>query len=75
MLATARYPGFQFARGRGLSQFVKDVGDVPAAVNHTDNFNHAGTFAVEDEVVTMGEQPQPKSSVTEDLSHFWLIGE
>jgi hypothetical protein len=75
MLATARYPGVQLARGRGSSQLVKDVWDVPAAVNHTDNFNHAGTFAVEDEVVTMGEQPQPKSSVTEDLSHFWLIGE
>jgi hypothetical protein len=75
MHTTAPYPGFQLARRRGLLQLVKDVGDVPAAVNHTDNLDHAGTFAVEDEIVTMREQPQPKSSVTEDLSQFWLIRE
>jgi hypothetical protein len=74
------------ARNRAISRFPigtrarvvtarQGVGDVPAAVNHTDNFDHAGTFAVEYEIVTMGEQPQPKSSVREDLSQFWLIRE
>ena len=75
MHATAPCPGFQLVRGRGLLQLVKNVGDVLAAVNHTDNLHHAGTFAVEDEIVTVREQPQPKSSVTEGLSQFWLIRE
>ena len=57
MLAAARYAGFQLARRRELSQLVKDVRNVPTVVNHSDDFDHAGTFAVEDEVVTMGEQP------------------
>ena len=33
---------------RPLSQLVKNVGDVPAAVNDTDNLEDAGTLAVED---------------------------
>ena len=75
MHATARYPGFQLARGRGPLQLVKNVGDVPAAMNHTHNLDLAGTLAVEDKVVTMREQPQPKSSVTKDLPQFRLIRE
>jgi hypothetical protein len=75
MLAGARYVGFQLARARELSQLVKDVRDVPTAVNYSDDFDHAGTFAVEDEIVPMGEQPQLKSSVTEYLAQLWLIRE
>jgi len=56
MHATAPYHGFRLVTGRGLLQLVKDVGDVPAAVNHTDNLDHAGTFAVEDVIVPLREQ-------------------
>jgi len=44
-------------------------------MNHTDNLDHAGTFAVANKIVTMREQPQPESSVTEDLAQFRLIRE
>jgi hypothetical protein len=64
MYLTAPYPGFQLARGCALLQLVKHVGDIPAAVNHTHNLNHAGTLAVEDEIFILREQSQPKSSVT-----------
>jgi hypothetical protein len=70
-----RYPGFQLARGRGPLQLVKNVGDVSAAMNHTHNLDHAGTLAVEDKIVAMREQPEPKSSMTKDLPQFWLLRE
>jgi hypothetical protein len=42
---------------RPLSQLVKNVRDIPAAVNDTDNLDDAGTLAVENKVVAMHEKP------------------
>ena len=39
------------------SQFVENVGYVPAAVDDPDNLDHAWTLAVENKIVTVREQP------------------
>ena len=42
---------------RPWSQLVKNVRDVPATVNDTDDLDYAGTVAVENKVVAMHEKP------------------
>jgi hypothetical protein len=49
-------PGSQLVRSPGLSQLIKNVRDVPAAVDDPDNLDDAGTLAVEDQIVTVRQQ-------------------
>lgn len=45
------------AAGSGAqSQVVKDVGDVPTAVDNTDNLDDAGTLPVEDKILAVRKQ-------------------
>ena len=54
-----QYPfrGTNWRRGSGVqSQVVKNVGDVPTAVDNTDNLDDAGTLPVEDKILTVRKQ-------------------
>jgi hypothetical protein len=47
----------QLAAGSGAqSQVVKNVGDVPTAVDNTDNLDDAGTLPLEDKIVAVRKQ-------------------
>ena len=43
-------------RSGAQSQVVKDVGDVPTAVDNTDNLDDAGTLPVEDKIPAVRNQ-------------------
>ena len=46
------------AAGSGAqSQVVKNVGDVPTAVDDTDNLDDTGTLPVEDKILAVRKQP------------------
>jgi hypothetical protein len=47
------------AAGRGFSQLIKNVTDVPAAVDVPDDLDDTGTLAVENQMVTICERRRP----------------
>ena len=51
---------FAVSIGGGIwaqSQVVENVGDVPTAVDDTDNLDDAGTLTVEDQILAVRKQP------------------